>query len=178
MGAGVGGNVNGNLAAGLQGFGLLGVLGGTLLQAHGEGLATQAKVNADLQNQQIAQAQTAFALQRGAFEAGQARMQGSRVIGQQQAGYGASGVDSQTGSAALVQGSTRAMSELNAQTALNNAQRQAWGYQVTANQYGTQAGVDRQLGGQQQLGTYLGGLGSAAGALGQFLVPGRGMGMF
>ena len=156
---------------------------GSGVKAFGDSQQLGAKATADQQNQRIAEIQAADALQRGAYHAGQIRMRAGQIVGQQRAAYGASGVDANTGSAARVQVATRAMGELDAQTAQNNAARQAWGYNVTAQQYGEQAGLDRQAQGQAATGALLGGIGQAAGGAGSLyrsahgsLLGGYGMG--
>lgn len=74
-------------------------------------------------------------LRRGSFVAGLKRMQGTATIAQQKVAYEASGVDSTTGTAAQVAGSTRLVSELDARTLENNAVRAALGHTEAATQY-------------------------------------------
>jgi hypothetical protein len=122
---------------------------------------TAAKVAADQANQQLALERAGDAMQRGSFEAMRARFQGGAVVGNERAGFGASGVDTNSGSAATVQAQSSAMSSLNAQTILNNAAREAWGHKVSAIMYGNEAQADRTSGGYAETGVFLGGLGQA-----------------
>lgn len=149
---------------------------GSALRGSAEQQALAAKQRADLQNQQLAEGQAADALARGAQQAGRIQMRGAQVLGSERAGYGASGVDSNVGSAAQVQGATAAMSSLDAQTAENNAARQAWGYRVSAQQYGEQAALDKQGEGESEAGTILGGLGQGAAGFGRLFGAGKGGG--
>ncbi len=75
------------------------------------------------------------ALRRGSFLGGLKRMEGTRLIAKQQVAYEASGVDSTVGTPAQMAGSTRLISELDAQTLQNNAAREALGHTTTADQY-------------------------------------------
>lgn len=75
------------------------------------------------------------ALRRGSFLGGLKRMEGSRTIAQQQVAYANSGVDSTVGTPAQMAGSTRLISEFDAQVAQNNAAREALGHATTADQY-------------------------------------------
>lgn len=81
------------------------------------------------------------ALLRGAQDAGRYRAQGGLVQGQQATGFALGNVDASSGSAADVQASSRMMAELDAQTARNNAIRQAFGHKEVARKY--RAEVDR-----------------------------------
>jgi hypothetical protein len=153
----------------LGGVGMATGLVGAGFQISAEQQATQWKVAQDQVNQQLQQQQAASVLQRGALAAGMAQMQGSQVQGKAAAAFGASGVAGGVGSAAAVQGATGAMANLDAMTASNNAARQAWGYQVTANQYGAQAGIDKQNGQDQEIATALGAGGSVLGSAGKMI---------
>lgn len=84
------------------------------------------------ENATLADRAAADALQRGGLEAGKVRVQGGQLAAQQQAAYAASGVDPTVGTAANVSADSRAMAELDARTAENNAAREAWGFQVQA----------------------------------------------
>ena len=156
----------GAASAVLGGAGALTGIAGSIVQMQGEATATAAKVQQDQTNQQLQLGMAASVLQRGVFDANQQQLKGDQVVGQERAGYGASGVDANSGSALATQNQTRAMTSLDVQQSVNNAARQAWGYDVTANQYGAQAGVDRQLGQDQEISTALGAGGSALGGAG------------
>jgi hypothetical protein len=157
----------GSPAIPLQAAGIGTGLVGSYLQGRAEQQQFADKATADQQNQQLAQAQAASALQRGTWEASQITMRGEQQQGQQRAGYAASGVDSNSGSAASIQAATAGLSESDAQMATHNARQQAWGYDVTAQQYGEQAEQDKRAQGQVMVGTLLGGLGGAASGAGR-----------
>lgn len=144
-------------------------LAGSLLKGNAEQQQLQQRAAASQENQQLAEQQAADALQRGALAAGLQRTKGSQVIGAQRAGFAASGIDENSGSAAGVQAAARGMSELDAQTTLNNARRQAWGYQVTAQQYGEQAKLDQQGVSETGIGSDLAAGGQLLGGLGRVL---------
>lgn len=86
------------------------------------------------------------AVARGQFGEGVARLHGGQKIGAQRAGYAASGVDVQSGSAVQVEGQTAAMTELDAQVIRNNAMREAWGYKTQAAQARFGAKLSRATG--------------------------------
>lgn len=75
----------------------------------------------------------------GAAEANATREKGRRMISGAAAAYGASGVDSNTGSAAKVQSGMAYRAERDAQTVLKNTNQQMWGLTNEANKYEAQA---------------------------------------
>src|SRR5258708_15692814 len=89
--------------------------------------AADASANAQRRNALLSDAAASQALQRGEEGAGRVQMQGASLLGAQRVGYGASGVNVNTGSAALTQEDTAGLTELDKQTLRNNAQREAWG---------------------------------------------------
>lgn len=159
----------GAAAAVLGGAGALTGIVGAGFQMDAEAKATAAKVQEDKVNQQLQLGMAGSVLQRGAWEAQQSLLKGDQVAGQARADFAASGVDANSGSAAAIQAQSKAMAGLDATQAQNNAARQAWGYQVTANQYGAQQGIDKELGQDQEIGTALGAAGGALGAGGGLL---------
>jgi hypothetical protein len=66
---------------------------------------------------------------RGGNAAGLIRMQATQLAAKQRVAYANSGVDISQGTPAATMDATRLMGELDAQTALNNAAREAWGYE-------------------------------------------------
>jgi hypothetical protein len=68
------------------------------------------------------------------------------MVGTQRAGQAAGGVDVGYGSTVDVQADAKYLGELDAQTIRQNAQREAWGYKVTAVDYRKQAEVTRMTG--------------------------------
>lgn len=143
-------------------MGLVTTLLGAYMQYKAEGDATAAKIQQDRENQQIADARAADALQRGNAEAGMIRMRAGQILGQQRASYGASGVDANVGTPASIQASSAMMGELDAQTAMNNAVRQAWGLKTYGYMYGQDAAYQAQAGQDAQYSTILGGLNQGA----------------
>lgn len=94
-------------------------------------------------NAQFASMNASDALARGNIKAAQIEGQGSQVVGKEKAGYSASGVDTSAGGTPMqAMADSRMMSQLDSQTALNNAAREAWGYKTQAYGYTQQAGLD------------------------------------
>ena len=92
-----------------------------------------------------AQAYTASAADaraRGGQTAAALQAKGAATIGAAKTAFGSSGVDTQSGSALEAMRDTRMFSELDAQTAKNNAAREAWGYDVKATSASAQGMVD------------------------------------
>jgi hypothetical protein len=87
------------------------------------------------------------ALLRGAQEAGRYRARGGLLQGQQATGFASGNVDASSGSAADVQDASRMLVELDAQTARNNAIRQAFGHKAVARRYLSEVDrLDRRYG--------------------------------
>lgn len=70
--------------------------------------------------------------ERGALAQNQQLSKVDQMVSSQRAAQAANGVDINSGSAASVRSSSRMMGELDALTIKNNAWREAWGYQVEA----------------------------------------------
>lgn len=103
---------------------------------------------------------------RGSAGAGWQRLRGSHAVSQQQAAAGRSGIDPGTGTAAQLAGYTRMMSEIDAQTELNNAARRAWGLEQQAAAYGREAAAVKKRARNALIGSIIGIGGQAVGALG------------
>jgi hypothetical protein len=112
-------------SAGSQAVGSLRQGGAAKRQANYE--AGLADINAT-----IAGLQADDALARGREAASKVRGDTRQLLGTQRTAAAASGVDISTGSAADVQRDTSYLGELDAQTILNNARREAWGLEVDA----------------------------------------------
>jgi|WetSurMetagenome_2_1015567.scaffolds.fasta_scaffold208732_2 hypothetical protein len=93
-----------------------------------------AKANAQIAAQQVYQTGVA-----GAATANQQRERGAQIIGTQRAGYGASGIDTNSGTALNVQASTAGTAEQNAQTVLYNTMINQWSSRQSQLQYEQQA---------------------------------------
>lgn len=93
-----------------------------------------AKAQADF-NARIAEMQAADALARGAEEEGRFRQGVESLIGSQRAGFAGQNVDVGYGSPVDVQADAAFLGELDALTIRSNARREAWGYEVQAENF-------------------------------------------
>lgn len=100
-----------------------------------------AEANAD-----IATAQANDAINRGNAEAEQRRRETRQRLGTQAATMGATGADLSTGNALDIFGDTAQFGALDALTTVNNAQREAYGYQVQVANYKAEASSARKQG--------------------------------
>lgn len=100
-----------------------------------------AEANAD-----IATAQANDAINRGNAEAEQRRRETRQRLGTQAATMGATGADLSTGNALDIFGDTAQFGALDSLTTANNAQREAYGYQVQAANYKAEASSARKQG--------------------------------
>jgi hypothetical protein len=141
-------------------------IAGTGLELIANESETRAKEKEARENARLAQRAAVDALERGAREAGQARMGTSRLVAQQRVAYANSGVDPTVGTAARVQAETRAMGELDARTLENNAAREAWGFRTYGLKYRDQAQLEATRGANRAAATVLGGVGRFAGSFG------------
>jgi hypothetical protein len=132
---------------------------GTAVKGYSEYQAGQTEANVADANANLAEARAADALQRGAAEAGAARTKGAEVASEQKVALAADGVD--PSSAGNLFATTASAAELDALTAKNNAAKRAWGFQVDAETDRVRATMARRR-------SYLGPLGSALSAGGQF----------
>lgn len=103
---------------------------------HQQGKYTAAVAN---QNAETATAQANDAINRGNAAADQRRTQMRQQLGTQAATMGANGADLSGGTALDIFGDTAQFGELDALTTLNNAQREAYGYQTQSVNYLNQA---------------------------------------
>lgn len=114
------------------------------------GEAGQAAANsqADLAdyNALIADAQSKDAVARGAEQEARFRSGVRGMIGTQRAGFAAGNIDVSSGSAVDVQGDTAFMGELDALQIKTNAAREAWGYDVQADDLRKRAAIARKSG--------------------------------
>lgn len=90
------------------------------------------------QNAALAASASANAIERGNIQAGIARMQGSQAVAQQSVAYAGGGVDENEGTPAVNAEATAAVAELDAQTAQNNAAREAWGFRTQETRFQNQ----------------------------------------
>jgi hypothetical protein len=97
------------------------------------GLTRDMRVAED--NAAIAATLSADAIRRGNIEAAKIRLQGTQLAESQRAAYQAGGVDPTVGTPADTAGATAAVTELDAQTAVNNSYREAWGFRRQKSQF-------------------------------------------
>ncbi|WAH51950.1 hypothetical protein LMA04_17920 [Pseudescherichia vulneris] len=97
-------------------------------------------------NAESAQAQAQDSINRGNAAADEARRRNRQAIGTQIATAAANGADISTGSALDIFGDTAQFGELDALTTVNNAQREAYGFEVQASNYKNQAAAAKQQG--------------------------------
>ncbi|HIF5919792.1 TPA: virion core protein, T7 gp14 family [Raoultella ornithinolytica] len=90
-----------------------------------------AKAVAD-QNADVAEAQAQDSINRGNIQAEEVRRRNRQTAGTQAATMGATGADLGSGSSLDIFGDTAQFGTLDALTTVNNAQREAYGYQVQA----------------------------------------------
>jgi hypothetical protein len=86
-------------------------------------------------NANLADIQAKDSIRRGNIEASKVKREQERLIGEERVTAAASGVDVNQGSAADVQDDTKALSDHDIITIRNNAFREAWGYNVQADDY-------------------------------------------
>jgi len=114
---------------------------GDAAKAAGESAAQQQEFNA-----QVAELQAADALARGQDEESRFRSSVRGLIGSQRAGFAGQGVEVGAGSAADVQADTAFLAEQDVQNIRANAAREAWGFQVEAQDRRMAADVARKGG--------------------------------
>ena len=98
------------------------------------------------QNADLAEAQADDSINRGNAQAAQVRNRNRQAAGTQAATMGATGADMSTGNALDIFGDTAQYGELDALTTVNNAQREAYGYQVQATNARAQASAAESAG--------------------------------
>ena len=113
----------------------------SIAQQQGNAEGAQFDINASL-----AKNQAADAIARGGQAAGVVEGKARTLTGSQRAALAAQGIDPNSGSAAAVVGSDRAMSTVDEQTIRNNAAREAWGFTTQAKGYTMQGQWARQSG--------------------------------
>ncbi|RWT65455.1 hypothetical protein DN588_00710 [Enterobacter cloacae] len=97
-------------------------------------------------NADIAEAQAQDSINRGNAQADEIRRRNRQAAGTQAATMGATGAELSTGNALDIFGDTAQFGTLDALTTVNNAQREAYGYQVQGSNYQSQADAARSAG--------------------------------
>jgi hypothetical protein len=124
--------------------------------------AADASADAQRRNAILSDQAASHALQRGEEDAGRVQLQGNSLQGAQRAGYGTSGADVNSGSAAQTQEDTAWLTELDKQTMRNNAQREAWGLGKQADNMRKSASDTAGAGNLALGASIIGGVGNAA----------------
>lgn len=107
-------------------------------------------------NAAAAEKQAEDALLRGREDEQRFRQGVKMLIGSQKAGFAGQGVDVSSGSALDVQADAAFLGELDALTIETNAQREAWGYRVQAENYRRGGQMQQQASRFNAAGTVLG----------------------
>ena len=128
----------------------------------GQATANAANYNAQVarNNALIAGQNAEYATNAGLEKADIAARKGAAAGGRIKAAQAASGIDVNTGSAVDVQEGQRETSKLDAETVLNNAQLEAYGYRTQATGFTAQAGLDTAQAEQAPIGADIGATGS------------------
>lgn len=109
---------------------------GAITNAFSESAATRAQGSYESSianaNAAIAGVQSRQALEAGDIEASRQNLKTQAIVGSERASQGASGIDVNSGSSALVRLGTMNVGTIDELTIRNNAARQAWGYQTEA----------------------------------------------
>jgi len=95
-------------------------------------------------NRQIAEQNAQYAMAAGQTQAANTSLRGAAQVSALKAKQGASGISVNAGTAVDVRAGARQANQVDSETVLNNAQRQAYGYRVQGEGYGAQAGLDQQ----------------------------------
>jgi hypothetical protein len=130
------------------------VIASTTVQVAGQIKAGHAAKKAGEYNAQVAELQAQDALDRGRQDEATYRQGVRTVMGSQRADFAGQNIDVESQSALDVSADTAYLGELDAQQIRTNAQREAWGYKVQANQ-------SRMQGSAQANAQYYGAAGSA-----------------
>lgn len=107
------------------------------------------------QNADIAERQSQDAINRGNAQADEVRRRNRQAAGTQAATMGATGADLSSGNALDIFGDTAQFGQLDALTTVNNAQREAYGFQVQAMNSRAEANAARSNGRTGALTTIL-----------------------
>lgn len=116
---------------------------GSYYSSLGQKTALGFQADMDAINARIAEGRAKDSLKRGEREYGAHRLKTAQFKGDQRVGLGAANVDLGFGSAADVLTSTDLLGEIDAQTILANATREAWGHRLEAVNLRGSAGVNR-----------------------------------
>lgn len=119
-------------------------------------------------NANTAQWNANIASQQGEQQSTMKGMQTAQTVGKVKTGFGASGVDVNSGSPASVAAAVSSAGMTDQQTIKSDAARTAWGYETQSTNFDNQATVDKQQGDWGALSSLLGGASSSAKTWSQF----------
>lgn len=156
---------------------------GAKQQANAQAQSSKYNAAIDAQNATIALQNANWTEQAGEAQAGIQGEQNRATMGAIKVGQAASGVDVNTGSAADVQESAREIGALDALTIRSNATKQAYGYDVQAQQFKeeqqlgvAQAGYAEQAGNINMASSLIGGVSNASTNYLRYLQVNQGLG--
>lgn len=144
MGAGIGdlalgAAVGGGMFSGFGGLSTIFSLASSVMGLVGSMNQSNATYQAEMYNRQVAEQNARYAeiraqdaIERGRIEEQQHRLRVSQIQGQQRVGFGAGGVQVNTGSPLAVVSDTAALGELDALTIRTNADRESFEHKVDA----------------------------------------------
>jgi len=141
---------------------LITTLAGSATSAYGQYLQGEIEAKRLEYNARFAEETAKSKIKQGKIAARKHRQRVSQFIGQQKAGYGASGVNVNTGAPADIISETALHGEDDAYTIRRNAALEAWGYRTKAGDYRIGAAGSRFEGRLGAGTTLLTGLGSTA----------------
>lgn len=113
-------------------------------------------------NAMIAQQRADAARMQGIIEAQQQDLKGAAIMGQIEAQQGSSGIDISGRTATDVRSSAAMLNRLDALTKRNNAEREAYGFEIKKSDYLTDAKAKESAGLLNSVGSLIGGAGSVA----------------
>ncbi|HCD1470280.1 hypothetical protein ACE3LU_01070 [Enterobacter hormaechei subsp. steigerwaltii] len=133
----------------------VGMLAMSAMQAYSQNQQAKYQSAVADQNADVAEAQAQDSINRGNAQAEEVRRRNRQAAGTQAATMGATGADLSTGNALDIFGDTAQFGTLDALTTVNNAQREAYGYQVQSANYDAQAVSARKQGNMGAMTTLL-----------------------
>lgn len=134
--------------------------GGAIEQGQATANAANYRAQVATNNATIAKQNADYAIEAGQVAAETQGLKGAAAGGALKAHQGASGVDINSGSAVDVRTSQREAAKLDAETVMNNAELQAYGYNAKATGFEAESQLDRLTADQAPIGAEIGATGS------------------
>lgn len=162
---------------------MLGLIGGVIgaigAIQQGQAEAAQGKYQAAVakNNQIISEQSAVYELQAGQVEEQASKMKTGQVIGEAHAAQGASGLETESGSAVKVRGTTGLIGDIDAATIRSNAAERAREYRIQGVNFDAQAGLYEMQAKQAQVASMFSAAGSIVGGLSSAFGSSGGMGM-